>query len=221
MIPKPKNRGGRPRTHKIQQGDRVSISLRVTPETKARLEAAAQQSGRSISQEAELRLEQSFRDQDAMLSAMENAYGRSLAGLVALIGAVMHGTGPMAGALNLRADQTRAWSPGAWFDDPWARHMARDAATVVLHETLTIPVVPDEAEGPLGGEFDKNFGKGVAAHYLRALGFSELPEFFPTPDETPIGPDLQAWADRLRPLLARWLKRFEKAETQRRKGRAA
>src|SRR5262245_29627182 len=41
-------------------GQRVGLSLRITPETKARLEKAANRSGRSLSQEAELRLELSF-----------------------------------------------------------------------------------------------------------------------------------------------------------------
>src|SRR5262245_23312551 len=41
-------------------GQRVGMSLRITPETKARLEKAANRSGRSLSQEAELRIEQSF-----------------------------------------------------------------------------------------------------------------------------------------------------------------
>jgi TraY domain-containing protein len=41
-------------------GERVPLGLRVTLDTKARLDAAARYSGRSLSQEAELRLEQSF-----------------------------------------------------------------------------------------------------------------------------------------------------------------
>jgi hypothetical protein len=41
-------------------GERVPLGLRVTAEMKRTLEAAAIESGRSISAEAELRLEQSF-----------------------------------------------------------------------------------------------------------------------------------------------------------------
>ena len=52
---------GRP-TKAPKAGDRVSLGLRVTAEIKSRLDAAAMISGRSQSQEAELRLEQSFRD---------------------------------------------------------------------------------------------------------------------------------------------------------------
>ena len=41
-------------------GERTALSLRVTAETKQKLEAVALESGRSISQEAEIRIEQSF-----------------------------------------------------------------------------------------------------------------------------------------------------------------
>src|SRR5262245_8525493 len=41
-------------------GERVPLGLRVTLDTKARLDAAARYNGRSLSQEAEFRLEQSF-----------------------------------------------------------------------------------------------------------------------------------------------------------------
>lgn len=41
-------------------GERVAMSFRVTPEMKAKLDTAAATSGRSLSQEIELRLEQAF-----------------------------------------------------------------------------------------------------------------------------------------------------------------
>ena len=54
-----KKRIGRP-TKKPKPGERVPLGLRVTPEMKKRLERAAIKNGRSISQEAELRLERSL-----------------------------------------------------------------------------------------------------------------------------------------------------------------
>ncbi len=56
------SRGGRPK-RQPKPGERVQLSLRVTPELKAELDEAANQSGRSQSQEAELRLERSFERQ--------------------------------------------------------------------------------------------------------------------------------------------------------------
>ena len=56
-------RAGRPK-RQPNPGERVPLGLRVTPELKTRLDDAANQSGRSQSQEAELRLEQSFRQDE-------------------------------------------------------------------------------------------------------------------------------------------------------------
>jgi len=66
MVPK---RTGRPRRDPLP-GERVPLGLRVTPQMKKMLEAAADASGRSQSQEAEHRLEMAFRDAplEAMLS---------------------------------------------------------------------------------------------------------------------------------------------------------
>jgi hypothetical protein len=52
-------RRGRP-TKKPNEGERVSLGLRVTAELKRQLDAAAAASGRSQSQEAEFRIESSF-----------------------------------------------------------------------------------------------------------------------------------------------------------------
>jgi hypothetical protein len=52
-------RPGRPRIEP-EDGERVQLSFRVTPELKRLLDAAANASGRSQSQEAEMRLEKSF-----------------------------------------------------------------------------------------------------------------------------------------------------------------
>ena len=62
MMIKPKSakkRIGRP-IKAPKPGERVQLGLRVTPEMKKRLEKAAIKNGRSISQEAELRLERSL-----------------------------------------------------------------------------------------------------------------------------------------------------------------
>jgi hypothetical protein len=72
---------GRP-TKKPKTGERVSLGLRVTAETKQRLDAAAAMSGRSQSQEAEMRLERSFERQDLMTEALTLAFGEAIGGLL-------------------------------------------------------------------------------------------------------------------------------------------
>lgn len=56
---------GRPRKG-CELGERMALGLRVTAEAKAKLEKAADESGRSQSQEAEARLERTFRDDEVL-----------------------------------------------------------------------------------------------------------------------------------------------------------
>lgn len=59
------------------------MSFRVRPELKNLMDAAAAESGRSVTQEIEIRLEQSFRDDQlaARLEAVENLLGELMAKL--------------------------------------------------------------------------------------------------------------------------------------------
>jgi hypothetical protein len=56
-------RRGRP-LKEPEPGERVPLSLRITPSAKKKLEAAAGLNGRSLSQEAEYRIERSFDRED-------------------------------------------------------------------------------------------------------------------------------------------------------------
>ena len=55
-------------------GERAGLSLRVTPVVKKRLERAAEKNGRSLSQEAELRLERSFERETRLTLAKGDAW---------------------------------------------------------------------------------------------------------------------------------------------------
>ena len=67
---KQQNFGGRPRQRKSKAGDRIHLGVLVTHAMKKRLKAAAQKTGRSQSQEAELRLEKSFWLDDLIAGGM-------------------------------------------------------------------------------------------------------------------------------------------------------
>jgi hypothetical protein len=62
------------------------MSFRVTPAFKAKLDRAAEESGRSLAQEIELRLEQSLDHERHLLGALELGFGRRTAGLMLAIG---------------------------------------------------------------------------------------------------------------------------------------
>src|SRR5262245_27976798 len=88
MGAKPKkNRGGRPRTRPPQPGRRETVSVRVTPRLRALLDKAAEESGRSISQEAEAIIEHYFQRRELLRETLELGYGsKHLAGLLQAIG---------------------------------------------------------------------------------------------------------------------------------------
>jgi hypothetical protein len=67
------------------QGARAAIGLKVTPTIKNRIDGAARENGRTQSQEAEARLEQSFLRQDLLASALELAYGPEIAAILLMM----------------------------------------------------------------------------------------------------------------------------------------
>jgi TraY domain len=80
-----KKRVGRP-VVEAAPGVRAGLSLRVTAELKTQLEGAAESNGRSLSQEAEFRLERTFANQDLLDDVLTLAYGDRLAKLLMTIG---------------------------------------------------------------------------------------------------------------------------------------
>ena len=130
-----KPKGGRPRN----AVRRVPLSLRVTPEVRSRLDDLARDSGRSISQEAEFRLEQSFKREDLLPDVLALAYGDPLAGFLMALGETIKMMAlnrylaqeePAEGTLKLRAMK---------FDN--VRPTGPEAATVAgrLFEFTTVP----------------------------------------------------------------------------------
>ncbi len=67
-------RRGRP-TKDPKPGQKASLGLKVTADLKKRLEMAAKQSGRTQSQEAEVRLERTFTDDD-LAARIEQKFAR-------------------------------------------------------------------------------------------------------------------------------------------------
>ncbi len=85
--------GRKPRM--ASQGRRASLGLKVTPEIKNRLDAAAKLNGRTQSQEAEARLENSFLNETTFWQVLELLYGKRVAGILTLLGRVLIDVGPV------------------------------------------------------------------------------------------------------------------------------
>lgn len=127
-------RRGRPRKEPVE-GDRVTLGLRVTAQTKKRLDEAADASGRSQSQEAEIRIERSFDRQELLGEALELAYGAPLAQLLRAIGWAMATAGPLAAAEAIEGGSRAERWLGAkenWPAINEARNEAAEAAIALL-----------------------------------------------------------------------------------------
>jgi len=101
-----RRRGGWP-ARTPNPGERVPMSFRVTPEFKAKLDQAANESGRSLAQEIELRLERSFDEERHLTDILELGFGQQAAALMLAIGHVVREMAPL----------PRPGSPG-WLSDP-------------------------------------------------------------------------------------------------------
>src|SRR4051794_18964810 len=105
----------RPSTRRVKDQKRIPLSMRITPEIRERLVTEAAARGRSITQEAELRLEQSLSEDDQLVRSLRRIYGPQLAGLLLLIGEALGRAGPAMGFMKSPTIE------GAedWFDAPY------------------------------------------------------------------------------------------------------
>lgn len=175
-IVRTEKRRGRP-LNKAKPGTRVSLGLKVTATTKKRIDEAAIESGRTQSQEAELRLEQSFRDQELMFSALELAYGRRLSAMLIMLGEAMRFSGQRAGwdaTFTLKGAEN-------WLDLPFAYDQSIKAADSIL-KALRPKGDPSPPLRSHGGPPEiadpARIGEHVAAGILAeaASGLSDGPE---------------------------------------------
>ena len=116
---------------------RFPIGLRVSKSVRERLEQAAAESGRSLSQEVELRLERSFDKQDSALDGLSLRYGERFAKVLIAMAEAGLAAGHFYGSIVAtdRSDGIENWD-----SYPTAFQMASAA----IHEVL-------EASRPQGG----------------------------------------------------------------------
>ena len=142
-----------PRPH-----SRVPLGLKVTPEIKLKLDAISRENGRTQSQEAELWLEQAFRDEARAPLLQEAVYGSQTAGLLRLLGETIRQAVPISDHY-LRTDD--------WLSDP----QAFAAAAAAIREIVTAlqpPGAPPEGTA--------EWGRQVARDRLELLAAPSAPE---------------------------------------------
>jgi hypothetical protein len=135
---KPKNRGGRPRTRQPKEGQRLTISVRVTPRLRTLLDESAQESGRSMSQEAEALLERTFEFRHSLRETLELAYGKHLSGLLLVIGDTVAKTAAAIQGVSIFATP-KSERPGKYnfnrcLSDSWTYTEIAEAIEVLMRE---------------------------------------------------------------------------------------
>jgi hypothetical protein len=159
-------------------GKRYPLNMRTTFELRRELEAAANASGRSLAQEAELRIERSFRDQRFIFEILEAVYGRGAAGILSVIGHVMKIAGRNVG---FAATQTLEGAEH-WWNDPYAYDQVVRGINRILREAapdgkIELPAAARIKGGPPDLNFEaqyENMGEGFALGILNDI-VSERP----------------------------------------------
>jgi len=163
---------GRPRRRQPKPGERVSLGLRVTPEMKRQLDRAAERSGRSQSQEAELRLEQSFRDQGSMINAMELTYGGTASFILRLLGPMMREVGQHAGfAATFTLEGAQNWRANPYAYDQVVRSINALLEKLRPNGEIQLPRIAHLRGGPPELDFQtiyQNLGEQFALGYLNS-----------------------------------------------------
>jgi len=106
-------------------GERRSLGLKVSPDVKNELDAAAKRNGRTQSQEAEVRLEASFRQQGLLGEVLQLSYGPEVAGILLAAMTQFGAAGRDAGAMVRGTGDE-------WFTHPHAYDLAVLAANLVF-----------------------------------------------------------------------------------------
>lgn len=170
-------------------GKRHPLNVRTTFETRQRLEKAAIDSGRSLTQEAEVRIERSFHSEDFAVSALEMTYGAEIAGIALAVADVLH-TAAIATRALLAHD---VLDGSGWMDDPVAFNNAVKGVQVLLDglrppgEPSPIPVrligpdatqevldaLPDQLKVLIASLREGGFGATVGARKLLMLAGKE------------------------------------------------
>jgi hypothetical protein len=182
---------GRPRKSR-EERKRNTIAVRARDELKSALERSAAANQRSLSEEAEMRLEQSFRAQGMLDQALELAFGRQSAAVVLLIGRLMREVGTYAALASGRMPDTA----GGWLADPFAFDQVRMAINRALDAVrpdgeVVVPLRTGQTIGPDIGHADiyGHLGAGLAQVALSAIvGHG-------------ITGDLQSWGEKIRARL--------------------
>ena len=148
---------------------RSNLTLRVSDKTKAGLERDAAANGRSLSEEAEARLDQAARSQQMLEQGLDLALGRPGAGLILAIVHVVRDVARGAAFVT-----TNRHGGDDWVNSPYAFEQVSRAIAAMLEAVrpegdVTPPLPPDWAPGSETAKKLRTWGDYGAQLILAAL----------------------------------------------------
>lgn len=153
------------------------VGFRCPSDLKVRLEAAALRAGRSLSTEAQFRIEQSLRDERQAQLFSDLIYGKEAAALLEVLGRAMRDAGAHAAAQSPHKN---------WLDSPAAFRQATIAVAKVLSAVAPSEVIATPQEATV------DLGHAIANGLLSALAHERGQSDF-----------MEPWAAAIRPRLGR------------------
>lgn len=160
-MPKPVRKVGRP-SKPAGERKRNNLTLRIRDKLRSDLARSADHHQRSLSEEAEARLEHSFDREDLFERFAKDLGGKGLYGLVKVIAAAMGEAGRAAGNLS-GVDSDK------WTSDPYAYDEALQAVVRVLEVFRPFGeiVVPPVRIGPTGTRLGRGLASGIVDDIAR------------------------------------------------------
>ena len=141
------------------EGKRTPLNMRTTRELRERLEREAADSGRSLAQEIEFRLERSFAEEKSQAEISDEAVG----GFYTSFGKLE--TFLVARLLANAIHTIEAVTGKNWMDDPEAHRQTQEACKTILDAFR-----PPDGKGPIGidATFGESAGKDAAINALKS-----------------------------------------------------
>jgi len=174
---------GRPRTREDEPAGEY-VGFRAPRALKAQLVEAAAREGRSLSTEAQFRIQQTFDFQKLLPQLLDLAYGKETAGLLLLLGQILRRIQFITEHIQKldSADPAR----GSWFEHGWAYGQVREAILEILRrlEPASKPVEPKPVTDHPQAEYLRDVGKATAMSALAsAIDNSRFDDLEPVGDE--------------------------------------
>ena len=167
-LPRKRRKFGGPPKREPKEGERVALSLRMTPDLKRRLDAAAEAGGRSQSQEAEFRLERSFAREDLLVDALCLRYSREAAGIVLAVGEIMNTAGIVYTTLSRKPETPTFHDAFDLVERRWAANPAALEVGLVAGIALLAMLRPHAGGEPVTKQ-ERRLAIETAAGFLQSL----------------------------------------------------